>query len=100
MSERSTVDVLDDGPYIIDGLEELKNSKDESLNIHGKVVLCRCGASSNKPYCDGTHKKIGFTNKVDKGESSPHSSDGESNICVTHNGPLEVSCALGLRVKD
>jgi len=54
------VEVTANGPYIIkteclivhsDGREETKN---------GAVVLCRCGASANKPYCDGSHNKIGF----------------------------------------
>lgn len=48
------------GPYLIkseclivhsDGKEEIKT---------GTVALCRCGASQNKPYCDGSHNKIGF----------------------------------------
>lgn len=48
------------GPYLIkseclivhsDGREEIKT---------GTVALCRCGGSQNKPYCDGTHNKIGF----------------------------------------
>ncbi|WP_440915764.1 CDGSH iron-sulfur domain-containing protein [Crystallibacter degradans] len=34
------------------------------------VALCRCGASSIKPYCDGTHKLIGFTTAVGTAERS------------------------------
>jgi CDGSH-type Zn-finger protein len=54
------IQVADKGPYLIqtdcvivhiDGREETKT---------GTVALCRCGASANKPFCDGHHKKIGF----------------------------------------
>lgn len=44
-------------------IENLENSKGEKLsNIQG-IALCRCGASKNKPFCDGTHSIIGFSSK-------------------------------------
>jgi CDGSH-type Zn-finger protein len=64
---------LPNGPlYLINDrepkvIENLVNSKDEKLsNIQG-IALCRCGASKNKPFCDGTHSIIGFSskNKID-----------------------------------
>ncbi|NII23925.1 hypothetical protein HB364_02455 [Pseudoflavitalea sp. X16] len=54
------VEVSPKGPYLIntqciikypDGREEIKN---------GKIALCRCGSSNNKPFCDGRHKEINF----------------------------------------
>jgi uncharacterized Fe-S cluster protein YjdI len=54
------IEVTPNGPYLIkseclivhqDGKEETKT---------GTVALCRCGASQNKPYCDGGHRSIGF----------------------------------------
>ena len=54
------IEVSANGPYLIkteclivhsDGKEEIKT---------GTVALCRCGASTTKPYCDGSHKKTGF----------------------------------------
>ncbi len=54
------IEIKKDGPILItsdciithgDGTQEVKQ---------GKTALCRCGQSSNKPYCDGTHRKVGF----------------------------------------
>jgi CDGSH-type Zn-finger protein len=53
------------GPYIVTGdLSELNltDADGNKFDISGKqtVSLCRCGASVNKPFCDGQHSKIGF----------------------------------------
>ena len=56
---------LKDGPYAVAGdLAELALTGPDGsvIDISGKskVFLCRCGASVTKPFCDGTHSKIGF----------------------------------------
>ena len=48
------------GPYALEGAE-LRRQSGEKLPADKKVYLCRCGGSQNKPFCDGTHKKIGFS---------------------------------------
>ena len=71
---KAKVIVLKDGPYEIRGSVPLShqtivtNAKGESLDWkEGARIpapdgahLCRCGQSGNKPFCDGTHKKVGF----------------------------------------
>ena len=61
-----TIKVITDGPLLISG-EEMANVI--VVDAEGAVLeprstknlkLCRCGASSTKPFCDGTHSKIGF----------------------------------------
>jgi len=63
MSDIFEVEVLNNGPYIVTGLKKMVNSKSEQLDIKEKVALCRCGASQNKPYCDGSHREINFTDE-------------------------------------
>ena len=50
------------GPYLVDGEIELFDPTGAKVDTAGKpkIALCRCGASVNKPFCDGTHSKLGF----------------------------------------
>ena len=58
---RTTIHPEVDGPYIVRNLHKLTNSQGESLAVRPIVALCRCGGSNLKPYCDGTHARIGFS---------------------------------------
>jgi CDGSH-type Zn-finger protein len=55
-----TIDVIKNGPYIVKGAVELKDSAGNVYPAEARMALCRCGASTEKPFCDGTHSKIGF----------------------------------------
>ena len=49
------------GPYKVEGpIELIHDGQPVSTAGKDSVFLCRCGASSKKPFCDGTHSKIGF----------------------------------------
>ena len=55
------VDTRSNGPNLVRGpLKFADASGKETLIDKPWVALCRCGQSSNKPFCDGTHAKIGF----------------------------------------
>ncbi|GAB3671362.1 CDGSH iron-sulfur domain-containing protein [Actinocorallia lasiicapitis] len=74
MSEEIRIVVSKDGPYLVNGEVEVARQEivvdgqgqsvawkeTEKLADKDKQALCRCGHSGNKPYCDGTHAKIGF----------------------------------------
>lgn len=49
----------ENGPYLVEGLEDLRGAAGP-IPTQPKVALCRCGGSSKKPFCDGTHKQNGF----------------------------------------
>ena len=49
-----------DGPLYFSGNLELVSGTGRTVNRMQEAWLCRCGGSKNKPYCDGTHEKIGF----------------------------------------
>ena len=59
------ITIRPNGPYRVEAPEgeiELVDANGTKYDLTGKPVfsLCRCGASVNKPFCDGTHSKIGF----------------------------------------
>lgn len=59
-SEKTSIAPAPDGPYIVKGLKSLAN-QNGVVECKETMALCRCGGSANKPFCDGTHRKIGFS---------------------------------------
>ncbi len=62
MNQPVTIKAAQDGPYIVKDLEDFSN-REGSVECKEAMGLCRCGQSANKPFCDGTHKKIGFSSE-------------------------------------
>jgi CDGSH-type Zn-finger protein len=61
MAEHTKITALDNGPYLVRGPVLLLDAEGNEFRAErATVALCRCGASANKPFCDGTHAKIGF----------------------------------------
>lgn len=55
-----TIKINDNGSIRITGDVELIDAEGNRFETKPSFSLCRCGHSENKPFCDGTHKKIGF----------------------------------------
>jgi 3-phenylpropionate/trans-cinnamate dioxygenase ferredoxin subunit len=56
-----SITIKKNGPYLIEGEVGLFDAEGNQVTVDkSTIALCRCGASSNKPFCDGTHSKIGF----------------------------------------
>ena len=60
------IESKENGPYLVKNLQSLTNSEGADILPDKNVIaLCRCGKSGNKPFCDGTHNKIGFASATD-----------------------------------
>jgi len=55
------VKIMNDGPMIISGNFTLIYEGNVKDKKDAMISICRCGASKNMPFCDGTHRKIGFS---------------------------------------
>jgi CDGSH-type Zn-finger protein len=95
-----SIEPLTDGPLTVKGVTQCRNSRGEAIAVADPFYLCRCGASGKKPFCDGTHKKIGFTSAREapppSGGTSPASggkSAGAAAPCVQikKDGPYLVT---------
>ena len=52
---------IKNGPLVVTGNLEVVTGTGRTIRKATSAAFCRCGQSSNKPYCDGTHNKVGFT---------------------------------------
>ena len=95
----ATLRVLDDGPYSLTGPFQVLDTKRQPYTIVGNahVLLCRCGESKTKPFCDSTHyfKKDRFRSEPrvsDRGD--PATATAAGTVRVSKDGPLMVSGAV------
>jgi CDGSH-type Zn-finger protein len=67
------ITVNTDGSIKIEGDFTILDPQGNEFGLAGRkaISLCRCGASANKPFCDGSHKRIGFQDKVVARELPP-----------------------------
>ena len=56
----TNIELRPNGPIVVNNECVIRHPDGHEETKSAKVFLCRCGASSNKPYCDGSHKKTGF----------------------------------------
>jgi CDGSH-type Zn-finger protein len=65
MSDRSspTIRAAKDGPFEVSGLSSIRNANGDEVRCGDSVELCRCGESSDKPFCDYTHVGVGFSSE-------------------------------------
>ena len=71
MSVKITVN--NNGPLRVEGEIEVVDPSGAAFGLAGRTVisLCRCGHSANKPFCDGSHRRVEFTDQVTARELPP-----------------------------
>lgn len=100
---RNTVTVQPDGPLHVRG--DLEIETPEGVVRSTRAALCRCGASRNRPFCDGSHREAGF--RHDGGfvlgkpiEPPATEADGPLRVRPSRRGPLLLDGILEIRSAD
>lgn len=95
--------VMADGPIYLRGDIEIRDAAGNLMARETRMALCRCGASGNKPYCDGMHEKIGFDDGgqfANKVELALSDTSGTLVVTAQPNGPVQVKGKLALLCAD
>jgi CDGSH-type Zn-finger protein len=82
--KRPSIKPRPDGPYLVKDLENLSNRKGP-IEAKSGMALCRCGGSGNKPFCDGTHSKIGFSSEKLEGRVEDKRDNYEGREITLHD---------------
>lgn len=89
----NTVMVAGYGPLYLRGELAIDGAADDMPGVRFRAALCRCGASANKPFCDGAHEKADFRDQGAVGETGGEleAEGGELTVKRAKNGPLLLS---------
>ena len=92
----NTIQPQVDGPLMVEGDVEVFAADGSLIKKEAKMWLCRCGLSSKKPFCDGTHKKAGFTDaakvSADYVIKKPEAGTPAANLRLTLRVDGPINC--------
>ncbi len=95
---RNTVNVANNGPLYLEGELDVEGAGADQPSLAFRAALCRCGASQNKPFCDGAHEKAGFVDYGAVGETGPgiETEGGPLSVKKIPNGPILLRGAFSI----
>ena len=95
----TTATLTPDGPTHLSGDISLIGPDGAVASVESRMALCRCGASQNKPYCDNSHRKIGFRHEatLPGGKAAaPATKGGRLSVRARVDGPLMCTGPLAV----
>lgn len=92
-NSRTAIHPLARGPFLATNVRTLRSSKGKDLTTHPAMALCRCGASANKPFCDGSHARISFSDETNADRSQDGVTDFRGVGITIHYNKLQCSAA-------
>lgn len=89
MSDRVKIEMRENGPFVVKGATSMQTDDGAELEVKPVMALCRCGNSQNKPYCDGSHNRVGFDSSRGDGAGSDRLIEYEGlDATLTYNPRL------------
>ncbi len=98
----NVITVAPDGPLYLRADVQILSPAGEVMSKDSRVALCRCGASESKPFCDGSHSKVGFqdTGVLAENRLKDVTSPGKLSVQLLRGGPLLITGAVTLKTVD
>jgi len=90
-NEKTAITCLPDGPYLLKNDESsavslcIQQADGDAVTPVSGVALCRCGSSKNKPYCDGSHRNNGFSDRKEADGSLDRRTSYAGNRITIHD---------------
>jgi len=102
MSDGNKITVFADGPFELCGEITVKRQDGTQIRDDETVYLCRCGASKDKPFCDGSHKDIGFEDQgvIVGGKLVGTAEAGPLTVTTATHGPLLLAGPMAMHTAD
>lgn len=91
------------GPLVIYGDIRLESADGALIQADTNLYLCRCGHSRNKPFCDGEHKRHGFSDPAEIHDDKPEELSGQAGLVISvrpnamlvAKGPMQIESEDG-----